>query len=161
MARMEIKGFDELELQLSKLADPELAKEVVQAGAQPVADQIRKNLETLPEDKFRRLKNGEVFTGVPKQQKQDLLDSLGITPPDIDFDGNTNIKIGFDGYGKMPTKKYPKGVPNQLLARAVESGSSVRKKTPFIRKAVNKSKKLAEAEMQKKLDEKVEIIMKG
>ena len=161
MARMEIRGFDELELQLSKLADPELAKDVVMAGAQPIADEIRKSIEALPEDKFRYLKKNEVFTGVPKQQKQDLLDSLGITPPDIDFDGNTNTKIGFDGYGKIPTKKYPKGVPNQLLARAVESGSSVRKKTPFIRKAVNKAKKLAEAEMQKKLDEKVEIIMKG
>lgn len=161
MARMEIRGFDELELQLSKLADPELAKDVVMAGAQPVADEIRKSIEALPEDKFRRLKKGEVFIGVPRQQKQDLLDSLGITPPDIDFDGSTNTKIGFDGYGKIPTKKYPKGVPNQLLARAVESGSSVRKKTPFIRKAVNKSKKLAEAEMQKKLDEKIEIIMKG
>jgi hypothetical protein len=161
MARIEIRGFDELELQLSKLADPELAKDVVMAGAQPVADEIRKSIEALPEDKFRYLKKNEVFTGVPKQQKQDLLDSLGITPPDIDFDGNTNTKIGFDGYGKIPTKKYPKGVPNQLLARAIESGSSVRKKTPFIRKAVNKSKKLAEAEMQKKLDEKIEIIMKG
>ena len=161
MARLEIRGFDELELQLSKLADPELAKDVVMAGAQPIADEIRKSIEALPEDKFRYLKKNEVFTGVPKQQKQDLLDSLGITPPDIDFDGNTNTKIGFDGYGKIPTKKYPKGVPNQLLARAVESGSSVRKKTPFIRKAVNKSKKLAEAEMQKKLDEKIEIIMKG
>lgn len=161
MAKMEIRGFDELELQLSELASPELAKEVVIAGAQPVADQIRKNLEALPEDKFRRLKDGEVFTGVPKQQKKDLLDGLGITPPDVDFNGNTNVKIGFDGYGEIPTKKYPKGVPNQLLARAVESGSSVRKKTPFVRKAVNKAKKLAEAEMQKKLDEKIEIIMKG
>jgi hypothetical protein len=158
---MEIRGFDELELQLSKLADPELAKDVVMAGAQPVADEIRKSIEALPEDKFRYLNKGEVFVGVPRRQKQDLLDSLGITPPDIDFDGNTNTKIGFDGYGKIPTKKYPKGVPNQLLARAVESGSSVRKKTPFIRKAVNKAKKLAEAEMQKKLDEKIEIIMKG
>lgn len=161
MARIEIRGFDELELQLSKLADPELAKDVVMAGAQPVADEIRKSIEALPEDKFRYLKKNEVFTGVPKQQKQDLLDSLGIAPPDVDYDGNTNTKIGFDGYGKLPTKKYPKGVPNQLLARAVESGSSVRKKTPFIRKAVNKAKKLAEAEMQKKLDEKIEIIMKG
>lgn len=161
MARIEIRGFDELELQLSKLADPELAKDVVMAGAQPVADEIRKSIEALPEDKFRYLKKNEVFTGVPKQQKQDLLDSLGIAPPDVDFNGNTNTKIGFDGYGKIPTKKYPKGVPNQLLARAVESGSSVRKKTPFIRKAVNKSKKLAEAEMQKKLDEKINIIMKG
>ena len=161
MAKMEIRGFDELELQLSKLANPEISKEVVKAGAQPVADQIRKNLQGLPEDKFRRLKSDEVFTGVPKQQKQDLLNSMGITPPGVDFDGNTNIKIGFDGYGKIPTKKYPKGVPNQLLARAIESGSSVRKKTPFIRRGEGKSKKLAEAEMQKKLDEKIESIKKG
>lgn len=161
MAKMEIRGFEEIELQLSKLADPELAKEVVQAGAQPIADQVRKEIENLPEDKFRYLKKGEVFTGVPKQQKKDLLDSLGVTPADIDFDGNANTKIGFDGYGKMATKKYPKGVPNPLLARAIESGSSVRKKTPFLRKAVNKSKKLAESEMQKKLDEHIEIIMKG
>lgn len=161
MARMEISGFEELELKLSKLADPELSKEVVLAGAQPVADEIRKNIEALPEDKFRRLKPGEVFAGVPKQQKQDLLDSLGITPPDIDFNGNTNVKIGFDGYGSTPTKKYPKGVPNHLTAAAIEGGSSVRKKTPFMRKGVNKSRKLSEAEMQKKLDEKVEIIMKG
>lgn len=161
MARMEIRGFDELDLQLSKLADPEIAKEVVKAGAQPVADQIRKNLEGLPEDKFTRLAKDEVFTGIPEQQKKDLLDSMGITPPGIDFDGNTNIKIGFDGYGKIPTKKYPKGVPNQLLARAVESGSSVRKKTPFIRRREGKSKKLAEEEMQKKLDEKIEEIKKG
>lgn len=161
MARMEIRGFDEIEMRLSKLADPEISKEIVQAGAQPVADQIRKNLEGLPEDKFRYLEKDEIFVGVPKRQKQDLLDSMGITPPGINFDGNANIKIGFDGYGSMPTRKYPKGVPNQLLARAVESGSSVRKKTPFIRRGEGKSKKLAEAEMQKKLDEKIESIKKG
>lgn len=161
MAKMEIRGFDELELQLSKLANPEISKEVVKAGAQPVADQIRKNLQGLPEDKFRYLNKDEVFIGVPKQQKKDLLDSMGITPPDINFDGNANIKVGFDGYGSMPTRKYPKGVPNQLLARAVESGSSVRKKTPFIRRGANKAKGLAESEMQKKLDEHIEVIMKG
>ena len=60
MAKMELKGFEELELKLSKLADPEITKEVVMAGAQPVADETRKSLEALPEDKFRRLKKGEV-----------------------------------------------------------------------------------------------------
>ena len=161
MAKLQLSGFEELEMKLSKLADPEITKEVVMAGAQPVADETRKSLEALPEDKFRRLKKGEVFVGVPKQQKQDLLDSLGITPPDIDYQGNTNTKVGFDGYGSIPTKKYPKGVPNHLLARAIESGSSVRKKTPFMRKAANKARKTAEEEMQKKYDEKVENIMKG
>jgi len=160
MAKMELKGFEEIELQLSKLADPQISKEIVMAGAQPVADETRKSLEALPEDKFRRLRNEEVFVGVPKQQKQDLLDSLGIAPPDIDRNGNTNTKVGFDGYGSFPTKKYPKGVPNPLLARAIESGSSVRKKTPFMRKAANRAKKTARTEMQKKLDEIVENIVK-
>lgn len=157
---MTIRGTDELELQLSKLADPEIAKDVVWAGAQPIADEIRKSIEALPEDSFRKLKGDEKFNGVPRQQKQDLLNSLGITPPDISHDGNTNAKIGFDGYGSYPTKKYPKGVPNALLARAVESGSTVRKKTPFVRLTVNRIKNKSINAMQVKLDEKIYAITK-
>jgi len=148
MANMEIIGGDDLELQLSRLAQPEMSKRIVRAGANPVADEIRKRLINLPEDKFRKLGKNEVFVGVPKQQKQDLLDSLGVAPADIDREGNANTKIGFQGYGSYPTKKYPKGVPNPLLARAVESGSSVRKKTPFVRPAVNSSKDKAIEAMQ-------------
>lgn len=140
MARMEIRGFDELELQLSKLADPEIAKEVVMAGANPIADEIRKRLE-------KNLKGSKTSTG-------DLLDSLGIAPPDIDHDGNTNTKIGFSGYDR-------KGVANALKARVMESGKSGQKKRPFIRPGAKSARKLAEAEMQKKLDEKIEVIMKG
>lgn len=162
LARMEIKvdGMEELELQLSKVGDVEVAKRVVMAGAQPVADAIRSNLQRLSVDNFRYLTNGEIFMGVPKDQKQDLLNSLGIAPPDVDFNGDTNTKIGFDGYGSTPTKKYPKGLPNPLLARSIESGSSVRKKQPFIRPAVNRTKRKALEAMQKKLDEEIEMIMK-
>lgn len=148
MANMEIIGGDDLELQLSRLAQPEMSKRIVRAGANPVADEIRKRLINLPEDKFRKLGKNEVFIGVPKQQKQDLLDSLGVAPADIDREGNANTKVGFQGYGSYPTKKYPKGVPNQLLARAIESGSSVRKKTPFVRPAVNSNKDKAIEAMQ-------------
>lgn len=161
MAKLEIKGTEEIELQLSKLADLEIAKDVVMAGAQPVADQIRKNLQGLKEDEFRYLKKGEKFTGAPKNQKKDLLNGLGITPPAVDRKGNTNTKIGFDGYGTYKTKKYPKGLPNALLARSIESGSSVRKKTPFIRRAVNTSRNKMHEAMQEKLDEKIEEIKKG
>jgi len=148
MANLQIYGGDDLEIQLSKLAQPDMSKRIVRAGANPVADEIRKRLINLPEDKFRKLGKNEVFVGVPKQQKQDLLDSLGVAPADIDREGNANTKVGFQGYGSYPTKKYPKGVPNQLLARAIESGSSVRKKTPFVRPAVNSSKDKAIEAMQ-------------
>lgn len=161
MAKMTIKGMDELALQLSKLGNmsTEIAKDVVMAGAQPVTDEIRKSLRSLPVDELRHLKSGDEFSVVTWGGLKDLDDSLGIAPPDVDYAGNINTKIGFDDYGSYPSKKYPKGLPNKLLARAIGSGSSVRKKNPFIRKAVNRSKKRALEEMQKKFDEEIELII--
>ena len=139
MAKMTIKGTDELALQISKLGtiSTKIAKDVVMAGAQPVADEIRRGLQ-------QNLSSSDFATG-------DLLDSLGIAPPDIDRAGNANTKIGFDGYDS-------KGVPNVVKARVMESGSSRQKKKPFIRPAVNRSKNKAFEEMKKKCDEEIKII---
>lgn len=162
MARMTFRVGDEWALKLSKLAtsQEEVARRAIYAGAKVVADKIKGNLETLPEDQFRYLPSGEQFAGLPKQQKKDLVESFGVTPITTDEKGNYNAKIGFDGYGSTPTRAYPKGVPNQLIARAVESGSSVRKKTPFVRPAVNATKKVAQAEMGRVVDEEIKKIMK-
>jgi HK97 gp10 family phage protein len=140
MAKMTIKGTDQLELQLSKLGNmsTKIAKDVVMAGAQPVADEIRKGLENN-------------LAG-SKYSKGDLLDSLGIAPPGVDNQGNVNTKIGFDGYDSN-------GVANQLKARVMESGSSKQQKKPFVRPAVNRSKNRALEAMQKKFDEKIELII--
>jgi len=137
---MTIKGTDQLELQLSKLGNmsTKIAKDVVMAGAQPVADEIRKGLENN-------------LAG-SKYSKGDLLDSLGIAPPGVDNQGNVNTKIGFDGYDSN-------GVANQLKARVMESGSSKQKKKPFVRPAVNRSKKRVEEAMQKKFDEEIKLII--
>lgn len=161
LAKMTIRGFDELELKLSQIGkmSTEIAKDVVMAGAQPVADEIRRGLESLPVDELKQLKPGEKFDVTPYGELKDLADSLGIAPPDVDSQGNVNTKIGFDGYGSYPSKKYPKGLPNKLLARAIESGSSVRQKKPFVRQAVNRSKKRAIEEMKKKCDEEIKLIM--
>lgn len=157
---MIINGPENFTIQLERLCSQEVSKRVVMAGAKPVADEIRNGINGLPEDTFRKLQKEEKFQGVPKDQKQDLLDSLGIAPIDIDIDGNTNTKVGFDGYGSHPTHKYPKGLPNQILARAIESGSSVRKKTPFVRKATNSSKEKAIQAMQEQLDKEIKSIKK-
>ena len=144
MARMTIKGLDDLAIKISKLDDAEVAKKCVYAGAKVIADEIRNRLEsndTLKED-----------------QLQDLLDSLGIAPIKTDSDGNVNTKIGFKGYGRKPTKKYPLGLPNQMMARAVESGTSFRPKRPFVRTAVNAKRKEAIKAMQETYD--IEIAKK-
>jgi hypothetical protein len=154
LARMTIKGPEEYAHKLSSLgkASTDICKRAVKSGANPVANEMRKNLNSLQEDTFRRLDKDEKFSGVPGAQKKDLLDALGITPADIDREGIINAKVGFHGYGSHKTNKYPKGLPNKLLARAVESGSSVRTKTPFVRKAVSKTKDKSIEEMKKSID---------
>lgn len=159
MAKMTIKGPEEYMAKLTKLGkySVKICEDAVRVGGGIVADEVRSSLKSLPEDKFRLLRGNEKFSGVPKNQKQDLLDSLGITPVTTSRDGVINVKIGFDGYGSFKSKKYPNGVPNPLLARSIESGSSVRQKTPFIRKAVNRSKKRAIEEMGKSIESDLRI----
>lgn len=160
---MTFKAGEEYAIKLSKLAtnQEDVAKKAIYGAAEIVADKIKSNLNSLPEEKFRYLQDGEKFVGVPERQKKDLIDSFGITPITTDNKGNWNTKIGFDGYGSIPTKKYPDGLPNQLLARAIESGSSVRQKKPFVRPAVNATKRQAQSEMEKIIDKEHEKIMGG
>lgn len=138
MARMTVKGIDEYVQKLSQFGKDaqKVAKKVVRAGADPVADEIRKGLET-------NLSGSQYSEG-------DLLNSLGIAPPDVDRNGNTNTKIGFSGYDR-------KGVPNALKARAMESGTSTQPKKPFVRPAVNRAKKKAIEEMGRVLDAEIKI----
>lgn len=133
-------------------------EKAVAAGAAIVADQIKANLEALPEEEFRKLGEGETFTGLPKGQKKDLVDSFGLTPIEKDKNGFIHTKAGFDGYGSFPTNAYPEGIPNQLLARSVESGSSVRQKTPFVEPAVKATRKEAVEKMNGVLEDEFKTI---
>lgn len=165
MAKMTLKGFDEIELKLSKLeaGSLEIAKKAVYKGAGMVADKISQNIKALPEEKFRYLKDGDRFSGVTPEQKKALADNIGITPIDVDELGTVNAKIGYDrfaDYVGAPTRKYPQGLPVALLARSVESGSSVRKKHPFIRPVISQSRKQVKEEMGRVVDEEIKKIMK-
>lgn len=144
MAKMTIKGMDEYAYKLSKLGKKsvEISKKAVRAGADPVADEIRSQL-------VKNLQGSGYSTG-------ELLDSLGIAPTTIDYKGNANTKIGFEGYdwkSSNPSAKYPYGKPNALKARAMESGTSTQKKKPFIRPALRRAKKKCLEEMGRTIDE--------
>lgn len=165
VARISFKNQREYFLRLQKLeqafAKEETLEKAVYAGAAIVTDAIRGNLEALPEESFRFLQPGEIFHGLPEGQKKDLVDSFGLTPIERDRNGFIHTKPGFDGYGSFPTETYPKGVPNQLIARAVESGSSVREKTPFVRPAINAKRKEAIETMEEVIDEEIKDIFEG
>lgn len=139
MARLRFTGLKEYELQLSRLqrgAD-ESAGKAIYAGAEIVADAIKQGIQGLPSK-----------TGTTKQG---LLDGFGIAPLQKDA-GYLNVKIGFDGYNA-------KGVPNVLMARLFESGKSKVPKRPFVRPAINASRKRAEAKMAEVLDKEIKKIM--
>lgn len=155
------KGLDSYISYLQKidLVTDDAIGEAVYEMAKVVADKVRSSIQALPtvsnEANIATYKKG--YSRLSDKEKQGLLDGFGISPLQEDS-GYINVKLGFDGYNSVKTKKYPKGQPNALIARVTESGSSYREKTPFIRPAVNASKKQAEQAGQMKIDEKIAAI---
>ena len=146
-------------LQKINAVTDEVIGEAVYEMAKVVADKVRSSIQALPtvsnEANIATYKKG--YSRLSDKEKQGLLDGFGISPLQEDS-GFVNVKLGFDGYNSVKTKKYPQGQPNALIARVTESGSSYREKTPFIRPAVNASKKQAEQAGQMKIDEKIAAI---
>jgi len=137
---MTFKAGDEYALKLSRLAtnSDEIAKKAIYGAAKIVADQIKSNLHGV----------------LSSEATGELAASFGIASIKTDLNDNWNTKIGFDGYDS-------EGVPNQLKARALESGTSTQPKRPFVRPAVNATKARAKAEMEKVIDEEVKKTMGG
>lgn len=164
MARIRMYGTEEYALKLSKLSvnSQAVAEKAIQEAAGIITNQVRANIQALPAVKdienIKAYKEGRK-SHLSIKQKQGLLESLGITPVELD-NGFYNAKIGFDGYNSIRTKKYPKGQPNQLIARVVESGSTYMDKTPFMRKALTATRGKAMQRMQEIIDNEFEKIMK-
>lgn len=140
------KGLNDYIAYLQKLnviTDEAISKAVYEM-AKPVADAVRANIQALPTvtnaANIATYRKG--YSRLSEEERQGLLDGFGISPMQNDS-GYINVKLGFDGYNSIKTKKYPNGEPNALIARVTESGSSYRQKTPFMRTAVNASRKEA------------------
>ena len=161
MARFEFGGIDNYIKQLNKLQAASkngVIGKTVYAGAAVVADSVRRAIQALPVGDGRARDGGLVDT-VTLPQKAGLLDGFGISRMKDD-DGFVNVKLGFAGYTATRTKRYPRGQPNALIARSVNSGTTFRKKTKFVDKAVNSAKRAAETAMDAACNREIEKIMK-
>lgn len=165
MATMEIKGIEEYAEQLEKISDSKkFIGKIIYKGAKVMTDAMDKSIDKIPTEKSikkgmpKRGTKENPINGLTAAQKSDLHKGLGIAKKQI-VAGKTNVKIGFDGYGSTPTRKYRDGVPNILLARSVTSGTSFRKKNPAIRNAITRAKKKTleamDQEAEKILQEKL------
>ena len=160
MATIRFSKLRDYELMLGKIGDAskDICGAAIYEGAKIIADEVKNNLNSLnvttDELAMLKAKKGEP-TYITQRAKEGLIKSFGVTPMSQDESGIYNVKLGFDGYNDVKTKKWPKGQPNQLIARACESGSSAMIKQPFFREAVQKTKKKAESRMAEVLDEKI------
>lgn len=165
MARITFKGLEQYEMQLSKLGGStrKIAERAIFEGAKIVADEVKKNLNSLnvtTQELAIRAYTNQTPTYITEDAKNALIDSFGVSPM-REENGFYNVKVGFDGYNDVITKKYPKGQPNNMIARSCESGSSSMIKQPFMRTAVNASKGRAEQKMAEILAAEIEKKMEG
>lgn len=159
MAKWTMHGLDEYAAYLQSIGKN--SKDIIGAGvyamADIVANAVRKNIESLPAkpdiegiEAYRQGRKAQLTIS----EKNGLEKGFGISPMQEE-NGYLNVKLGFDGYNSVKTKKYPKGQPNVLIARSVESGSSVRKKTPFIRPAITQTQNEALKKGQEAIEKKL------
>lgn len=140
----------------------DIIKGATAAGAKIVADTCKAELGGLP-----ATSNGNAIqawlhneqTVLTTEQKAGLIGSMGLAPIRND-NGFINTKLGFDGYNTVKTKKWPNGQPNAMIARSVNSGSSVMAKNPFMQRVESGTKKRAEKAMEEYFDNETKKIMK-
>lgn len=162
MARMTFNGLTEYLEKLQRVGrnTDEVIGKVVYEMAGIVADEVKSNINALPtEPDTEAIKAWSEKKKAPitVSEKKGLIDGFGITPMQTE-NGYYHVKLGFDGYNKTKTKKYPQGQPNVMIARSIESGSSVRDKHPFVRPAVNAARKKAEQRAQVIIDSEINAL---
>lgn len=152
MATMTISGLDEFVEKLVKLGESgkKISSFALYDGAAVVAEAVVKAVEALPEEPDRgapwHLNPVHSYKVITPEDKAAMAEAVGIAKFTHSGD-SVDTAVGFNGYGGHTEEKWPGGVPIPLIARSIESGSSVRSKSPFFRKAVTSSKGAAVAKM--------------
>ena len=155
MAKFQFEGIDEYIAQLEKIYGDteEIIGAAIYQGAGIVMKSVVSAIENIQtDDRFGTEENKTI--GPTTYQKEGLRRSIGIARLRNDG-GFYNVKIGFDGYNGIKTKRWPQGQPNAMVARSVESGTSWMQKQPFMRKAESSSRVKCEQGMAKEIDKQL------
>lgn len=160
MATFQFEGIDEFVSQLEKIygKSEEIEGKAIYDGAAVVMRYVIMGIDSIVTDnRFGTQENP--CNGPSSYEKEGLYRSVGIAK--ARHDGTFfNVKIGFDGYDDIQTKKWPNGRPHSMIARSIESGTSYMKKQPFMRKAEQAARAPCERAMQAALDRAIEQLTK-
>lgn len=162
MAKIEMKGLNEYAKALSRLeasVREEICGKAIYDAADIIADQIREGIDTVPTDSGMLDEFwGGLMRGPNKRQIYFLKKSLGIARMRT-WDDLLNVKVGWDGYNDIKTKRWPNGQPNAMIARSIERGTSFMEATPFIKRAVSRGRKSALEAMRETVEKGVKDAM--
>ena len=157
MARMRVKGLSEYSQQLNKLyAETEpIIGASLHEGAGVMADAVKAAINQIPIRSPDEIGSSDhMVSGILEIQRIGLEVSFGITKMQKE-PNNYNVKLGFDGYNRCVTKAFPKGQPNQLIARSIETGTSWLQPCHFLSIAINNNKDNALQRLVERFDEEV------
>ena len=156
MAKFDASGTDEMMRLLHGLGKETetICSMALYRGAGVAVDALREATEALPVEDFHPLpgsRNGkDPLNTLTADDQEDLLNGLGLAR--FEHTGNgVNTAASFEGYSRHKSKRFPKGIPLPMIARSIESGSSARKKHPFIRRAM----RAKESQIQEAMEDTV------
>lgn len=130
------KELDAFARNLGKLGDEaeKICKMALYDGAAVAANALRNSvngLSRVPDVEGINAARKGVPTILTVSQKNGLRNGLGISP--MKMKGRIiSVKVGFDGYNSVKTKRWPNGQPNVMIAASCEHGSSAMLEQPFI-----------------------------
>lgn len=114
------------------------------------ANQATRAIRTDPVG-FRK---GGMKWGPSKEQRDGLIESLGIAPIRKQRWG-MNVKVGYDGYNNIVTERWPQGQPNMMIARSVESGTTFMQPQYYMEKAVQRATPAVEKAIEAQFSEEL------
>lgn len=151
MATAKVKMPDKHLSKLSKLGKNTdmIVEKVLESGGEVMVKKIRENLSAV-------VGSG---TKYKSRSTEELEDSLGIAPMDIDKDGNHNIKIGFNEprrtqYEAKGKRSYNTAT-NAMVANVLEYGKHGQPAKPFLKPAISSSRSRCKKAMIDTFNEEV------
>ena len=139
MAKITFTGLDQYAEQLQGILQhlPKMVNAALYDGAKVLADATQAEINGLTE--------------LTPEARQGLHDGLGIARF-WNSNGVTTTKIGFEGYNKKRTARWPNGQPNAMIARSLIRGTSWMKANRFTARAAKKARERSIEAMQQRLD---------
>lgn len=162
MAKLEVSGLDEFVSMLNELGEAgrKITSSALYEGAAVAAEAVVQAINALPTEPDRGAPYGRPYQVITPEDKAALAEAVGIAKFSREGD-SVDTSVGISGYGGHTEPDYPDGVPMALIARSIESGSSVRAKCPFFRKAISRAKASILAKMAETADKTINEITGG